>query len=613
MESSTVQSSPALSTPRLSLVSVPGLDDLRDTLFSMNMDGDSDRTSVEATRPPDRDTPGQHEPEFFDLRPPAPNPDYVKIEDVRRQLITAEHLHFILGDHILFHRFSSFLNRYRTHLVLALIRFLEMRKAMKAIEYVNAIVRMIRWSSHTDFCKFSRVQAASVDVRFQDYAARELLLLCTEALPAFVTYTLIAVVGDCVGKDLTGYSIPIVKDLVGNLAEVFCLTDLSVHDNPGIFASEGPETDKDTTLRIAKAISLGQESNEILLTYQRDGTAFVNLLMCAPFYDDKGIVRYFIGAQVDVTGLVREGFGIESFHQLLQKSQDDQLDSERRSETPRIPKMKNKHEKLQELSMMFGQDESHVGAEEEDYWGDELGEGTGGLGLSGLNLNGNPATSSLPGVYKHYLLVRPHPSLQIIFVSPSLRIPGLLRTHLFTKLGGPSATISALESAFQAGASITGKVLWLPKNTYAGERGRGPAEVKPRFIRCTPLLGGDDRYNGGLGSISLTGSLGRRDHVADMLVYDVILDDKRRYGAYGRVSRAGSRTPSEDEDWGEVNGFAMGNGGEMGVKGEDTGRRELYAEYLRDSSSTSGSRDGMNGMNGHPVNGTPGRGRKDRG
>lgn len=231
-----------------------------------------------------------------------------------------------------------------------------------------------------------------------------------------------------------------------------------------------------------KAASLGQEYNEILLNYRRDGTPFVNLLMCAPLYDDKGIVRYFIGAQVDVTGLVREGLGIESFRQLLQKEKDGQIELERRSETPNPPngilpvtlKTKDTHAKLQELSMMFSQDESDVvnrnlrgGEDSTDagsvsgvltsvkdrnqrrriIGGDELGEG-GGLNFNGLNLNGNPATSNLPGVYKYYLLVRPHPSLQIIFVSPSLRIPGLLRIHLFTKLGGPSATISALESAF---------------------------------------------------------------------------------------------------------------------------------------------------------------------
>jgi hypothetical protein len=49
----------------------------------------------------------------------------------------------------------------------------------------------------------------------------------------------------------------------------------------------------------------------------------MNLLMCAPLNDDKGTVRYFIGAQVDVSGLVVDGRGIESFRAFLQS--DTQL------------------------------------------------------------------------------------------------------------------------------------------------------------------------------------------------------------------------------------------------------------------------------------------------
>ena len=39
--------------------------------------------------------------------------------------------------------------------------------------------------------------------------------------------------------------------------------------------------------------------------------------MIAPLYDNRGTVRYFIGAQVDVTRLVEEGRGIDSFERLL--------------------------------------------------------------------------------------------------------------------------------------------------------------------------------------------------------------------------------------------------------------------------------------------------------
>lgn len=187
-------------------------------------------------------------------------------------------------------------------------------------------------------------------------------------------------------------------------------------------------------MRIAKAISLGQESNELLLNYRRDGTPFVNLLMCAPLYDDKGIVRYFIGAQVDVTGLVGEGLGIESFRSLLQKDKDEQREFEARSEISRPlngvnpARTKETLARLQELSMMFSQDESDVvnrnirggGDDSTDAGSIRSGVPTSvkdrnqrkriigtdeiqdnGLNFNHLNLNGNPATTSLPGVYKH--------------------------------------------------------------------------------------------------------------------------------------------------------------------------------------------------------------------
>lgn len=90
--------------------------------------------------------------------------------------------------------------------------------------------------------------------------------------------------------------------------------------------------------------------------------------MCAPLYDDKGTVRYFIGAQIDVTGLVIEGLGVESFRALLHK--DGMNDLERKSELDHQvnpnkkkwhdEKVKETHAKLRELSMMFSQDEADV-------------------------------------------------------------------------------------------------------------------------------------------------------------------------------------------------------------------------------------------------------------
>lgn len=42
----------------------------------------------------------------------------------------------------------------------------------------------------------------------------------------------------------------------------------------------------------------------------------MNLLMCAPLCDSKGKVRYFIGAQIDISGLIMEDARMESMKEL---------------------------------------------------------------------------------------------------------------------------------------------------------------------------------------------------------------------------------------------------------------------------------------------------------
>lgn len=160
--------------------------------------------------------------------------------------------------------------------------------------------------------------------------------------------------------------------------------------------------------------------------------------MCSPLYDDKGVIRYFIGAQIDVTGLVIDGLGIESFRALLHNDETKRLEASHDAENNNLQskfsvhhpsnKTKESLSKLQELSMMFSQEESDVanrnsrgGDESTDAGsvrsgvptsvkyrgqskrvisGDEIVDN--GLNFSHLNLtNPNPMNMNLPGVYKH--------------------------------------------------------------------------------------------------------------------------------------------------------------------------------------------------------------------
>lgn len=217
-------------------------------------------------------------------------------------------------------------------------------------------------------------------------------------------------------------------------------------------------------------------------------------------------------------------------------------------------------------------------------------------------------------------------------MSPSLRIPGLLRTHLFTKIGGSAQTISALESAFRDGASVTAKVLWLPKNTLGG-----PPEGKPRFIRCTPLFGSDNSVGVWMVNLIPVDSEPmyygyRRDPLYEMV--DEAKDDIRRFGGstsprkshvrgvrrsqsvesgiggifglanhlgarrevslrQGEVSGANGHFPIKD---GNIGVEVLGNGNRNGnleiydeygdFATDDRDEKEMYAEFSRVQSST---------------------------
>ncbi|EPQ67179.1 Bgt-5038-2 [Blumeria graminis f. sp. tritici] len=255
--------------------------------------------------------------------------------------------------------------------------------------------------------------------------------------------------------------------------------------------------------------------------------------MVSPLYDDKGNVRYFIGAQIDVTGLILDGLGLDSFRGMLYKSvpqistaPSENLDNSNHDVRPSISAQSNYNkvcdplDKLTDLSLMLSLDESEVvtknilsGAphhlDTESITSDgcsirsmlptnkmarqnrriiDAHDSDIHMGQSAAEGNNAAINRAFLGAYRHYLLVRPYPSLQIIFASPTLRLPGLLRTPLFTKIGGSPTVLSSLEDAFRDGASVTARILWLPKHGYPAN-----SKARRRWIRCTPLLGSDER------------------------------------------------------------------------------------------------------------------------
>jgi hypothetical protein len=77
----------------------------------------------------------------------------------------------------------------------------------------------------------------------------------------------------------------------------------------------------------------------------------MNLLMTAPLCDSRGKIRYFIGAQVDVSGLVKECAELESLQRLLELHEKGEAAPDVHKPSP------DKKDEFQELCEMFNMSE----------------------------------------------------------------------------------------------------------------------------------------------------------------------------------------------------------------------------------------------------------------
>nr|AML76659.1 putative LOV domain-containing protein [Triglochin maritima] len=106
----------------------------------------------------------------------------------------------------------------------------------------------------------------------------------------------------------------------------FVIADARLPDIPIIFASDsflelteytreeilgrncrflqGPETDRDTVSKIRDAVREQREITVQLINYTKSGKKFWNLFHLQPMRDQKGDIQYFIGVQLDGSGLV---------------------------------------------------------------------------------------------------------------------------------------------------------------------------------------------------------------------------------------------------------------------------------------------------------------------
>ncbi|KAI0491234.1 hypothetical protein F4859DRAFT_509019 [Xylaria cf. heliscus] len=494
------------------------------------------------------------DPASFDLvAPPEAREPQCSVEVKSELLLSAEHLTIIFDDPKHMQNFTDFLYTLKPESVPLLNYYLNLVKASKAIGYANAIIGELARVNRTPASELPLTEA--IGESLMGKANETFGVLAQEELPAYVTHVWTRIVSITIKQRITNTLPPNLRDLSEGLGEVFCLTDPSRDDNPIVFASEefhratqygrrfalgrncrflqGPRTNQRSVHRLREMLVVGKEHCEPLLNYRRDGSVFMNLLMITPLYDNRGNIRYHLGAQVDVSGLLKECAGLASLGELVAQKQN-QSEAYNNTGCKDTKEPRTSRDVLANLAQMFTLSELKT----VQASGETHAEKRNSAGSSSSTHNNNTKMQSLikdeaaptdadapmvnsmsssaltplssssligrfRGILDHYLLVRPSPSMRILFASPSLRVPGILQSPFMSRIGGPQSTRDAISQAFKGGDGITTKVRWLTRPVTSSGSGSStsssaspsPAPGRSRWIHTTPLLG----VNGAVG------------------------------------------------------------------------------------------------------------------
>jgi len=302
---------------------------------------------------------------------------------------------------------------------------------------------------------------------------------------------------------------------------------------------------------VFKLVSLNYEmyGSMLITCSRRDGSPFMNLLMTAPLCDSRGVIRYFIGAQVDVSGLVKDCSDLESLQRLVAKDETTEEEKamlateiEPKDEFRDLSQMLNLTE-LDTVRRYGGRMHKDLHEESDDSSSKHVENwnrprlvinSTSPDGTKDLS-RGISISGQLKGIYENYLLVRPYPSLRILFASPSLRVPGILQSPFMHKIGGSQRVRDELTQALADGRGVTAKLRWISKQDAAG---------RSRWFHCTPLIG----HNGEIGVWMI-----------------ILVDEDDSVAPYRqpppvdlRLSRQGGRTSGDGDDGDSLRSFAIG-------------------------------------------------------
>lgn len=572
----------------------------------------------------------EDDPRSYDLVQPAQaieNAGY-SLEKRSQALFSRDHLQVIFSDPSQLLKFTAFLTVQRPQSIPLLIHYLDALKALRAIHYANAICEGLEPVDGLEFSQKKVENFMSKELETRAMTAFDALV--KEELPAFITHQYIQIVSQSISSRIAGMLAPHLREASEGLAEVFCLTDPSRPDNPIVFASEefnrttqygmsyilgkncrflqGPWTNPLSVRRLREAVAAGRQHQEVFLNYRRDGSPFMNLLLTAPLSDSRGTIRYFIGAQVDVSGLVKDFSSLPSLNTLV-----DLQETGTPIPNPHKPDPA-KNDELRELSEMLNQAEMSTirtfGGKMHQEASDDRDPEQGRDQPPRLLLR-DPNTLTPPlhgisgmlsGIYQHYLLVRPYPSLRILFASPSQRIPGILQSPFMSKIGGSNRVRDELTAALAEGRGVTAKVRWVT-NSSKNVNGApiNEKDGRNKWIHCTPLIGSTGQI--GVWMVVIVDVERDMQWLGKSMGYST--EGYSRTAGYGRQAppvpptsdRAGSRAQS-GRGVGRVEGWDGGVGGGFEMVGNANGGSQAGGSQ-NGSGSQAGRRSARNGVYGN--------------
>jgi hypothetical protein len=259
----------------------------------------------------------------------------------------------------------------------------------------------------------------------------------------------------------------------------------------------------------------------------------MNLLTVVPLYDNRGNIRYHLGTQVDISGLVKECAGLRSLEDLVVQSMQMMSYDDTTDDLGEQKGSQSSKDALGGLSRAFTLSElkiiqtpsgdpggvgSHFGdtsnstsssgqdndvnnkrqqqqpppAGAEDKTNLKMANATissdnnnninfcspslsapsvpaSASASASISMSSSchsktiPCSARVQGILEHYLLVRPYPSLRVLFASPSLRVPGILQSSLLSRIGGSTSDREVIAEEFRAGRGVTAKIRWLAR------------------------------------------------------------------------------------------------------------------------------------------------------